>query len=534
MNEKASLPPELEKATQDVIAGRYAKAEPELRRYVKERPNDVNGIRMLGELGMALGALRDAEALLARSVKLAPNYHAARFAYANVLYKRHRYHASLVELEHLLSLESIQPSWLVLKAANLVEINEHDSAIPIFQQIIRDHPDHRQAHLSLGHAQRAVGAIADSINAYEQAILLGSGQGEAFWSLANLKTYRFSDAQVEHMRGLLKHDQCGQRDYYHLLFSLGKSLEDRGEFEEAMAAYTKGNQVRGGLVPWKPEAFHADTLALIDFFTAELFAKRKDWGAHVADPIFIVGLPRSGSTLIEQILASHSQVEGTAELADIIAMARTIAGKQRRGDASGYPSAIAKMSAEQIEELGESYISSTAIQRVTDAPFFIDKMPNNFSHIGLIHLILPNAKIIDARRNPMDCCFSNFKQLFASGQGFTYSQNRIGRYYSDYVDIMAHWDKILPGRVHRVIYEEMVDDTENQVRRLLDYCGLPFEERCLEFYRNERTVRTASSEQVRQPIYRQGIGQWEPFENWLEPLRKALGEHANVTRQTDR
>ncbi len=525
------LPDQLKLATEEIVAGRYAKAEPILRRYVEKNPDDVNGIRLLGELGMSLGALRDAQALLFRCTELAPDYHPARFAYANVLYKRHQYEASLEQIDKLLTIEE-QAGWLVLKAANLVEINEHEQAIPIFRKIIEDYPDHRQAYLSLGHALRAVGAIDDSIDAYEQCISLGSDQGEAFWSLANLKTYRFSADQVAQMRTLLKDRQCPRRDYYHLLFSLGKSLEDKGEYEEAMAAYTKGNQIRGRMVPWKPETFSQDTQELIGFFSRELFTQRGAWGSDAKDPIFIVGLPRSGSTLVEQILASHSQVEGTAELADIIAMARKISGKRRRSDESMYPSALADMTRDQIGELGDSYVKSTSVQRITEAPHFIDKMPNNFSHVGLIHLILPNAKIIDARRHPIDCCFSNFKQLFASGQGFTYSQERIGKYYRDYLKIMNHWDEVLPGKVHRVIYEEMVNDTENEVRRLLEFCELPFESNCLEFYRNERTVRTASSEQVRQPIYQQGIGQWEPFAIWLDPLRRALGDYSSWAKSS--
>ncbi len=521
--DRADFPAALVTATEHIAAGRLAKAEPILRKYVSEHPADVNGIRMLGEVGLSLGALRDAENLLHRAVELAPDYHAARYAYANALYKRHRYQDAIVQLDLLLEVEPLNPGWLTLKAANLVEINDHEQAIPLFEAIISHHPSFRQAHLSYGHALRAVGRIDNAIAAYEQATTVGEGAGEAFWSLANLKTYRFSNAQIEHIESMLREENCAYRDYYHLLFSLGKAHEDSQNYQASMAAYVKGNQVRGRGVPWRVDQFRKDSRELMDFFSEQLFARFQGVGCELADPIFIVGLPRAGSTLIEQILASHSQVEGTAELADIIALARKLSGKRKREDLSRYPSSLAESAPEEFAAMGQGYIDSTAVQRVTDRARFIDKMPNNFSHIGLIHLILPNAKIIDARRHPMDCCFSGYKQLFASGQGFTYGMDRIGNYYRDYVELMDHWDRVLPGKVLRVHYENMIDDTEPQVRRLLAYCGLPFEEQCLRFHETRRTVRTASSEQVRQPIYRGGMGQWQPYSQWLDPLREALG-----------
>jgi predicted Zn-dependent protease len=520
---KSDFPPALVEASEHIAAGRLAKAEPILRRYVHDHPNEVNGIRMLGEVGLALGALRDAESLLERAVELAPDYHAARYAYANALYKRHRYQVAIEQLDLLLQSEPENAAWLTLKAANLVEVNEHEQALPIFEDIVQAHPDHKQAWLSYGHALRALGRNDEAILAYEKCTALGSSVGEAYWSLANLKTYQFGDQQIAHIESLLNDTSCAYRDYYHLLFALGKAQEDSNNYKAAMAAYTKGNQVRGKGVPWDIGAFHQDTQALKQFFTSCFFAAHANSGSEARDPIFIVGLPRAGSTLIEQILASHSQVEGTAELADIIALARKLSSKRRREDVSQYPSALADMDARQFAQMGRDYIDSTAVQRATDRPRFVDKMPNNFSHIGLIHLILPNAKIIDARRHPMDCCFSGFKQLFASGQGFSYSQERIGNYYRDYMDIMDHWDQVLPGRVLKVQYEDMVEDTEVQVRRLLEYCELPWEQQCLTFHQTRRTVRTASSEQVRQPIYRSGMEQWRPFSEWLQPLRTALG-----------
>lgn len=523
MRDSKSVPAELMQAAKHIAAGRLAKAEVLLRTFVKANPTDVNGIRLLGEVGLELGALQDAENLLSRCVELAPDYHLARYSYAHALYKRHRYADSLEQLDQLLAIDPNNSAWLTMRAANLVEINEHGQAIPLFEKIIEKHPGNKQVYLSYGHALRAVGRVSEAISAYEACVSMDTGKGEAYWSLANLKTYRFDEEKIAQIEAALNDKGCEYRDYYHLLFALGKAREDRKEYRQAMLAYAKGNQVRGRAIPWSSRKFNADTGELIRFFNEQFFRQRQGVGCESVDPIFIVGLPRAGSTLIEQILSSHSLVEGTAELADIVALARKIAAKQRRSDSSQYPGALAVMPDAQFAELGRRYIESTSVQRVTGTPYFIDKMPNNFSHVGLIHLILPNARIIDARRHPMDCCFSGYKQLFASGQGFTYSQERIGNYYRDYIAMMDHWDAVLPGRVLRVQYEDVVADTETQVRRLLDYCQLPFESACLSFYENARTVRTASSEQVRQPIYRSGVGQWRPFNDWLEPLRDTLG-----------
>ena len=524
---------ELIDAAELIADGKVAKAEAILRPFLKTNPLNVNAIRLLAEIGLELGALKDAENLLIRCLELAPDYHAARYSYTNVLYKRHRFKDAIAMLDELLEIEPDNGVWLNMKAANLVEINEHQQAMEIFEYIIEKFPSNPQVYMSYGHALRAVGRAEESIAAYKKCIEQGTGLGEAFWSLANLKTYKFSEGKIAQMEAILRDKSCDYRDYYHLLFALGKAREDRKEHQLAMAAYAKGNQVRGKSVPWSVERFHQDTQKIKSLFSEDFFREKQSMGCLANDPIFIVGLPRAGSTLIEQILSSHSQVEGTAELADIIALARKIDGKIHRDDPGLYPGALAQMTTEQFTEMGQAYLDSTAVQRVANTPRFIDKMPNNFSHVGLINLILPNAKIIDARRNPMDCCFSGYKQLFASGQGFTYGQERIGRYYRDYVDLMDHWDRVLPGRVLRVSYEAMVEDTENQVRRLLEYCQLPFEEQCLNFYENKRTIRTASSEQVRQPIYRSGMNQWQPFEQWLAPLQEALEpilEHDPIVR----
>ncbi len=502
----------------------FAAAEAILRPYLKDQPGDVNAIRMLGEIGLELGALRDAENLLAQCVTLAPDYPAGRYSYANVLYKRHRFPEAIAQLDALLQVYPSNPAYLALKAANLAEISQHQQAIAIFSALLDNDPNNSSVRLSLGHAQRAIGDQAAAIQSYRKVAESSAEYGEACWSLANLKTYRFSEAALETMRAQLKANSGDYRKTYHLLFALAKALEDGKQYQEAMAALAQGNKLKSKTVPWSPEQFEQDTQRLIDFFEKDRIKALASSKLEVSDPIFIVGLPRAGSTLIEQILSSHSQVEGTAELANMIAIARTLANKTNRASKSQYPEVLEQLQEPQLAALGHQYLQETRLQRQTQKPYFIDKMPNNFSHIGLIRQILPKAKIIDARRNPMDCCFSGYKQLFASGQGFTYSQRRIAHYYRQYERMMHHWDSVFPGFVYRVYYEAMVEDPEREIRALLDYCGLQFEESCLHFHETQRAVRTASSEQVRQPINRKGISAWKPYEAWLQPMITELGD----------
>jgi hypothetical protein len=325
------------------------------------------------------------------------------------------------------------------------------------------------------------------------------------------------------MRSQLRRPDLTMEDQLHLNFAMGKALEDRREYSVSFEHYALGNHLRRTQLRYRADEMSTHVQRVKSSFTAQFFAERMSHGAAAPDPIFIVGLPRSGSTLLEQILSSHSQVEGTMELPDIAGIARSLSDTGRKSQIPGYATVLKALSADECRELGERYISQTRIQRKTAAPFFIDKMPNNFAHIDLIQLALPRAKIIDARRHPLGCCFSGFKQHFARGQGFTYSLEDIGRYYRDYVELMAFFDAVLPGRIHRVIYESMIEDTESEVRRLLEYCGLPFEDSCLRFYENERAVRTASSQQVRKPIFREGVDHWRHYEPWLDPLKKSLG-----------
>jgi hypothetical protein len=376
--------------------------------------------------------------------------------------------------------------------------------------------------MSFGHTLKTVGRLDEAIVAYKKCTSLSPEVGEAYWSLANLKTFRFGDEDIDNMRQQVTAEGGDADDQSHLAFALGKALEDRKGFDESFKFYRRGNAIRRVEHRHNAKVNVLESLRQIRALPGMFFEQRKGWGCQAADAIFVVGLPRAGSTLLEQILASHSRVEGTSELQDIIRISRKLGDKSRENPSGKYPEILAELTEDQCRELGESYLETTRIQR-TDTPFFIDKMPNNFRHVGLIHLILPNSKIIDARRHPMGGCFSGFKQLFANGQTFTYDLEDIGKYYRDYVKVMNHWDAVLPGRVHRVQYEEMVADTDTQIRALLDHCELEFEKQCLRFYETDRAIRTPSAEQVRKPIYKEGLEQWRNFEAHLDPLKEALG-----------
>jgi tetratricopeptide (TPR) repeat protein len=515
--------PELMQAAQALCDQQLAAAERILRERLKRAPTDVAAIRMLAEVAARLGRYSDAEALLERCLELVPGFLAARHNYAVVLNRQNKAAELNREADLLLQAEPANPAFRTLKAAALARLGEFDAAIAVYEEVLKAFPDHVKVWLSLGHAQKSAGRQAEAVAAYDRAVALMPSFGEAWWSLANLKTYRFGAEQVAAMRAQLERADLGDEDRLHLEFALGKALEDAGDWAGSFGHYAQGNRLRRRQVAYDP----ADLGGLVErskaLFTPEFFAAREGQGDGAADPIFVVGLPRSGSTLIEQILASHSAVEGTQELAEIVAMARSLGQGRRRGEAPAYPDVLAELAPERLRALGAEYLERTRIQRKTGRPLFIDKMPNNFAHVGLISLILPNAKIIDARRHPMAVGFSAFKQHFAAGQNFSYDLEELGLYYRAYAALMDHFDEVLPGRVHRVIYERMVEDTEGEVRRLLDHCGLPFEPGCLRFFENDRAVRTASSEQVRKPIFRDAVEHWRNYEPWLEPLKAALG-----------
>lgn len=506
-----------------LLAGDLPEAEAGLRARLREQPTDVAAIRMMAELAGRIGRYRDAEALLRRAIELAPSFVPAQANLATVLYKQNRFEEAVAQLDAVLATGEVQAGDLNLRAAALGRIGDYAEARRIYAELTGVFPDHAKLWMSYGHILKTLGEQGDAVTAYRRATALEPGLGEVWWSLANLKTWRFEDADVAAMETALVDAALSDDDRLHLHFALGKALDDRGDAAGAFAHYADGNALRRDQVGHDPEAVRAQVDSVIRTITPAFVAARRDAGHPSPDPVFILGLPRAGSTLVEQILSSHSQVEGTMELPDIPAMAMREA-QSAGGLARDWPLALAAMPPARLAELGAEFLERTRVQRKTDRPFYIDKLPNNWAYLGLIALILPNAKIIDARRHPLDCCFSNFRQHFAKGQAFSYDLDHIGRYYADYARAMAHYDAVLPGRVHRVIHERLLDDPECEVRRLLDHLGLRFEPECLEFHRNTRAVRTASSEQVRRPINRDGVGQWRPYEAWLGPLRAALGD----------
>ena len=515
--------PGLRQAVRLVAEGKLGMAEGILRDYLYRWPTDVNAIRLLADIALQLEAFDDAVALLRRCMELAPDYTQARNNYANALSKTGDFKAALREIDALERLEPRNLSHPVLAASVLVNVGAYEQAIARYERVLKQAPGHARLQMSYGHALKTLGRQAESIAAYRRAVEAEPNLGEAWWNLANLKTFRFEEREIAAMQRLGAREDLSPRDQFHLGFALGKALEDAGDIDGAFAAYARGNAIKRAQSGYDADKTSAMTAALAASCTRQRLDERRDWGHSARDPIFIVGLPRSGSTLLEQILASHSQVDGTMELPYIPQIVRRLAGRRDPSGQSKYPGALWELTRNQCRAMGEEFLEAARIQRGS-APFFIDKLPNNFAHVGLIHLMLPNARIIDARRHPMATCFSCFKQLFAAGQEFTYGLEDIGRYYRDYAALMAHWDAVLPGRVLRVDYENVIDDLEGEVRRLLDYCGLPFEPACLEFHRNSRPVRTASSEQVRQPIYRDAVAQWRRFEAHLEPLARALDD----------
>jgi predicted Zn-dependent protease len=518
----ATHDPQLLQAAAALCDNRIPVAETLLRNHLRRFPTDVAAIRMLAEVAARLGRYLDAETLLARALELAPSFTAARQNYALILHREAKAAAALREVERLLAQDPRNPSHRNLKAAVLGTIGEYEQSIAIYATLLAEYPYQPKIWISYGHALKTAGRQSECVAAYRRTLQLAPTMGEAYWSLANLKTFRFQTADLEAIRSQLARPDLSDEDRCFFEFALGKALEDGGDYAASFEHYAQGNRRRRAQVSYDAEELSElvrRSKALLD---TDFFSQRAGCGAQAPDPIFIVGLPRAGSTLLEQILASHPAVEGTMELPDLMAIARSLSGRARDKTTTPYPQALVDLNARQCRQLGEQYLERTRIHRKSAAPFFIDKMPNNFAHVGLIQLALPNARIIDARRHPLGCCFSAFKQHFARGQNFSYTLEELGRYYRDYVELMAHFDVVLPGRVHRVVYEDLIDNTEAEVRRLLEYCGLPFDERCLRFYENARAVRTASSEQVRKPIFRDGIEQWRNYEAYLGPLKDAL------------
>jgi predicted Zn-dependent protease len=521
--ETANKDPRLMDAAAALVRNDLPRAEERLRVHLKGHPTDVAALRMLAEVVGRMHDYAEAGRLLARCLELAPSFDAARHNYALVLNRQARADQALPEVERLLAKEPRNPGYRNLHAAILANLGDYLGSIRVYEGVLREFPQQPKTWLSYGHALKTAGRQSESIAAYRRAIALEATLGEAWWSLANLKTFRFSQSEVGALRSALARTDLADEDRLHFEFALAKALEDDGSYQESFEHYAGGNAIRRRLHPYSADEHSGFVQRSLALFTPEFFAARAGAGVEAADPIFVVGLPRSGSTLIEQILASHSQIEGTMELPDIPQIARDIAARQGAEPEAAFLSALASLTPAELRAYGERYLERTRLLRRTGKPFFVDKMPNNCLYVGLIQLILPNARIIDARRHPLGCCFSCFKQHFARGQSFTYDLQDLGRYYRDYVALMANFDAVLPGRVYRVFYETMIADTDAQVRSLLAHCGLPFEDGCLRFYENERAVRTASSEQVRQPIFQDALEQWRHYEPWLDPLKAALG-----------
>ena len=510
-------------AVLDLIAqGKLLKAEEICRQFLRKVPHHVEGMRLLADIGMRLGVLDDAEFLLESALRFEPDNVRVRIDYIQSLRKRQKFQAALEQAKLLLDKSPGNPQFQSLYAIESMQTGDYETALSTFDEILESLPGDAVTLTSKGHAYKTCGRYDEAVDAYRSAITSAPYHGEAYYSLANLKVYSFGDDEVSRMHVQEDSDNLSFMDRVYLDFALGKAYEDREDFEASFRYYARGNQLKKSRSRYDATRMSEDLAAQREACTAELFERRSGTGHAAADPVFIVGLPRAGSTLLEQILSSHSQVDGTLELPNILSLSQRLRRRSREGEAPPYPAILGELSDEELDEFGRQFIDDTRIHR-QDAPFFIDKMPNNFRHIGLIHLILPNARIIDARRHPMSCCFSGFKQLFAEGQEFTYDLADVGRYYCDYVALMDHWEAVLPGKVLRVEYEDVVSDVRGQVERMLAFCGLPFEEACVYFHETKRSVRTPSSEQVRQPIYAHGLEQWRHFEPWLDPLKSALG-----------
>jgi tetratricopeptide (TPR) repeat protein len=514
--------PRLAPAADALFAGEAALAAERLMAHLNAWPADTAALQMLGQATAQLGDLDQAEARLTACLSLDPGLDGARFDLADVLFRQQHATAALAHIDELLARDPGDPAYRNLKAACLGMIGEYDAAIALYEALLADYPNHPRLWLNQGHALRTVGRRAEAVAAYSRSIALAGGFGDAYWSLANLKTSAIGAELEAAMARELQRPDIVADDRLHLHYALGKALEDRGDPAGAFEHYSQGARLRREDLHYDADESTALMRRSKALFTTDFFAARAGAGSPSNAPIFIVGLPRSGSTLVEQILASHSQVEGTMELPDIGLIAHDLI-RGAGGEAARYPQLLAGLEAARLAELGEAFLARTQVQRKLGRPFFIDKMPNNFHHIGLIQLILPNARIIDARRHPLGSGFSAFKQHFSYGHAFSYDLTDLGRYYRDYVELMAHFDRVLPGRIHRVIYEDLVEHTEREVGRLLAHCGLPFEASCLAFHENARAVRTVSSEQVRRPIYREGLDQWRAYEPWLGPLKAALG-----------
>ena len=499
--------------------GKHDEARQLVKNILREDPDNINALNLMGSICMAQDLYNDAEAFLRKAVGLAPDFAVAWSVLSMSLKEQGNSEEAVEALEKALSLEPRNADWHSILGNLLMAWGKEERALVSIERALAINPDHAGALLSKGHVLKTVGDQDDAIRAYRASAKARPDGGEIYWSLANLKTFRFDPGEVESMQIQLDSGKLTDESELHFCYSLGKYFEDQKEYPKAFEYYTQGGALKRKNVKFDPVENVGQSDKIIEVFTPEFFETRASFGYSDPAPILIVGLPRSGSTLIEQILSSHSQVDGTAELSDLMHLGHQTG--QNRFDKLKYPESLIDIDADNVEGLGKDYIESTFHHR-QGAPYFTDKMPNNFPHIGFLHLILPNAKVIDARRHPLDSCFGTFKQLFAKGQPFSYDLFDLGQYYNSYIRLMEHWDRVLPGKVLRVQYEDNVADQENQARRMIEHCGLEWEDQVLRFYETERSVKTASSEQVRQPIYNKSVNSWKRYETELADLILAL------------
>ena len=524
-----SLPNVLLYIDQIMNEGRLGVAELKCREFLKENPTNTYAMAQLSEIATRLGHFNDAETLLEKAVQFNPNDGDLRMKYVSILRKTQKFSKTMEQVDMLCALHPENITYQAQRANELMQNGQHDEAIKLFNNILKKNPHNYSSITSRGHAEKTIGKTDQAILSYKEAYKIKPDHGEAFFSLSNLKTYSFDLEEIQLMKSQINRVDLSLKEKSYFHFALAQGAESIKDYDQAFYHLYEGNKIKNNQSKYSIESMDKELQAQIDICNNEFFSHLGDGGYSSCDPIFILGMPRAGSTLIEQILASHSMIDGTLELPNILSLAQTLRGDDVYGKKGKYPQVMSSLTKTDRLKMGEDFIKDTRIHR-NDAPMFTDKMPNNFRHIGLIHLILPNAKIIDARRYPLDCCFSMFKQLFAQGQEFTYGLEEAGSYYNSYVKLMSHWDKVLPNKILRVNNEDVIDDLEGQVRRILNFIDIPFEENCINFHKTDRSVRTASSEQVRQPINKKGQDRWKPYAKHLKPLISSI-DHSLLKRE---
>ena len=516
-----NLPPELKSVSSFIYEGKYKKADHLCRDFLKNHPHHIEAMRLLAKIGKELHVYDDSEFLLESCLMFDKDNFDVALDYIDVLIKRQKYAKALEEAEKLYSKDKDNLRFMIAYAVTLQQTNKQEEALELYNKILNIDKKNPEILVSKGHLQKTFGDLKGSIDSYKNSYKIDKYYGDAYWSLANLKTYQFNDEEIMQLEKMTQDEFINDNEKIYMSFALGKAFEDRGEYDKSFTNYQNGNSLKKEFTKFDLKLFDEECKNQKEVCTRDLFDSKADWGLETKEPIFVLGLPRVGSTLIEQILASHSMVEATHELPNILALSHKLNLRKVQEKTSRYPEILLSLSAPQLKMIGEQYIKDAEIFR-TNKPFFIDKMPNNFRHIGLIKLILPNAKIIDIRRNSMSACFSCYKQLFAEGQEFTYDFGDLAGYYNNYVELMEHWNQVLPNQILSIKYEDLVNDFENSVNKILNYCNLDFEDECLSFYKNKRSVRTPSSEQVRQPIYKKGLDYWKNYDVYLGDLKRDL------------